>query len=402
MEEEALIKLQQEVSLNPQAVQLARLRMDLLMMRKLLRFSSNSVYAKREAAQAKGAGIDELTDGSERLDAESIEFVNGVVDNPLSLYLNEYNYGLMALKYYTYTINRKQRTVNLRSVFDALEKENVQFTPVEKEWMAEMKQLLATEEKEQHVDSVGRALVYEKYGDTQKEFDKKYAAMIERVYFDSYVNFDIAAVESLLGEKSEMLADLIRVQACCHHLETRYVPLSDVSLAQHAEKLADRKIFDLLVAENDALKATIAANKLKTGYTVNAVPRAEGDELFDAMLAKFRGKLVYVDFWATWCGPCRHGIKRIVPLKEEIENEEVVFVYITNQTSPLSTWENAIADIKGEHFRVSDDEWKVLKAKFNISGIPHYALVAKDGTLLNGDVPHYDNDKLKQLLESHL
>ena len=53
-------------------------------------------------------------------------------------------------------------------------------------------------------------------------------------------------------------------------------------------------------------------------------------------------------------------------------------VYITNPTSPQSTWANMISDIKGEHYRVGNDEWNFLAAKFNISGIPHYVLVIKN------------------------
>ena len=120
------------------------------------------------------------------------------------------------------------------------------------------------------------------------------------------------------------------------------------------------------------------------------------------MLKKFRGKVVYVDFWATWCGPCRHGIRTIAPLKEEMKNDSVVFVYITGETSPLPAWKNAIPDIKGEHFRVSADEWNILCGKFNISGIPHYVLVNKKGEVVNPQVGHLDNESLKQLLKKQL
>ena len=120
------------------------------------------------------------------------------------------------------------------------------------------------------------------------------------------------------------------------------------------------------------------------------------------MIEKFKGKVVYVDFWATWCGPCKSGISKIAPLKEEMKNDNVVFLYVTNQTSPEGTWKNAIADIKGEHYRVSNDEWNYLTQKFNISGIPHYTLVDKQGNVVNPKLRHMDNTGLKSMLMKEL
>jgi hypothetical protein len=57
-----------------------------------------------------------------------------------------------------------------------------------------------------------------------------------------------------------------------------------------------------------------------------------------------------------------------------------------------------IPDIKGEHFRVSSDEWNILSSKFNISGIPHYALVNKKGVVIDTDLKRMENSELKTKL----
>lgn len=78
------------------------------------------------------------------------------------------------------------------------------------------------------------------------------------------------------------------------------------------------------------------------------------------------------------------------------------FLYITNQTSPEGTWKNVIVDIKGEHYRVSADEWNYLSEKFKISGIPHYTLVNKEGEIVKPKMPHMDNTGLKRILKEEL
>lgn len=115
------------------------------------------------------------------------------------------------------------------------------------------------------------------------------------------------------------------------------------------------------------------------------------------MLKPFQGKVVYVDFWATWCGPCRNGMQAIKPLKEELKGrDDIVFLYITNHSSPEGLYNNMIPDIKGEHYRVSQDQWNYLSSQFGISGIPHYMLVNKTGEVVINDRsidPHHGDLK---------
>ena len=95
---------------------------------------------------------------------------------------------------------------------------------------------------------------------------------------------------------------------------------------------------------------------------------------------------------------CRDGIERIKPLKAELADKNIVFVYITNPTSPEKTYKEMIPNIRGEHFRLSQDEWNYLVQKFNIYGIPHYELVDKTGKIISGDLIRLDYDGLKDLL----
>ena len=54
------------------------------------------------------------------------------------------------------------------------------------------------------------------------------------------------------------------------------------------------------------------------------------------------------------------------PMKEELKDKDILYLYITGETSPLKTWENMIPDIHGEHFRLTDTQWKYLSDAFKI------------------------------------
>jgi thiol-disulfide isomerase/thioredoxin len=178
--------------------------------------------------------------------------------------------------------------------------------------------------------------------------------------------------------------------------------LSEEDLVIVQKSIQTPFIADYIRKANEQTIAKIEANKKQTGFVLNETPKTEGDELFASIMKKYKGKVVYVDFWATWCGPCRSGIEEIKPLKEEMAGENVAFVYLTNQTSPENTYSAMISEIKGEHYRLSADQWNYLAGKFNISGIPHYVLAGKNGEVINPKLGHMSNEQLKTELEKRI
>ncbi|TGV01387.1 TlpA family protein disulfide reductase [Flavivirga rizhaonensis] len=241
----------------------------------------------------------------------------------------------------------------------------------------------------------------ETYGKVKVQFYNKYGKSYSDMSSDKYYSDRDNNIKAFFGKSDAFLYDVIRFQRASKRLED-YNVYTDDELTQVQSEIKNPFLANYLAVTNEQTKINIEKNKTKGGYNVNQVNKTEGDELFDTMLKKFKGKVVYVDFWATWCAPCKSGIKRIAPLKETMKNDDVVFLYITNQTSPEGTWKNAIANIKGEHYRVSADEWNYLTEKFNISGIPHYVLVNKQGKVVNPKMGHNPNAKLKTIFKAEI
>ena len=138
---------------------------------------------------------------------------------------------------------------------------------------------------------------------------------------------------------------------------------------------------EMLTVANDKLLAKIEANKKKTGFTINEAGEVSNEDLFASIISKFRGKVLLVDFWATWCGPCRMANKAMIPMKEELKDKDIVYLYITGETSPLGTWNNMITDIHGEHYRLTQTQWDYLSKSFEVRGVPTYLIVDREGNI---------------------
>lgn len=132
-------------------------------------------------------------------------------------------------------------------------------------------------------------------------------------------------------------------------------------------------------------------------------PDVANEKVFDAIIAPHKGKVVLVDLWNTWCGPCRAAIKHNEPLKDgELKNDNLVWIYIANETSPINDYAKMTPEIKGLHYRLNSAQWSYLTSTlFNIDGIPSYVVVDKQGhATLRNDLR--DHDLLKKTLLEEL
>lgn len=104
----------------------------------------------------------------------------------------------------------------------------------------------------------------------------------------------------------------------------------------------------------------------------------------NGIFSKYTGKVIYVDFWASWCVPCRGEMPFAAELKKQLKGKDLVFVYMGYKDTEKA-WLKARKelDIEGEHYLLNDTLRKEAEEAFNISGIPHYVIIDKAGNIVN-------------------
>lgn len=132
-------------------------------------------------------------------------------------------------------------------------------------------------------------------------------------------------------------------------------------------------------AQADTEMAAPADSKPVNSVVKTLPATVRGADIMKAIAANYKGKVALIDFWATWCGPCRMAMRQIDEIKPALEEKGCVFVYVTNESSPQDTWAEMIKGISGEHYRLTEEQWDELCQQLNIPGIPSYLLLGKDG-----------------------
>ncbi|MFS4455681.1 TlpA family protein disulfide reductase [Maribacter sp. 2304DJ31-5] len=112
----------------------------------------------------------------------------------------------------------------------------------------------------------------------------------------------------------------------------------------------------------------------------------------DVSLSDFKGKFVYIDFWATWCGPCKVEIPHLEKLEKKYHDKDIVFLSISSDKS-ISAWKKMVADKNLSGVQVNIGEDNSLMDFLGIRGIPRFTLLDKEGKIVAANAPRPSQEK---------
>lgn len=125
----------------------------------------------------------------------------------------------------------------------------------------------------------------------------------------------------------------------------------------------------------------------------------------ESLISKNKGKVVFVDFWASWCAPCRTAMPSSRKLKEEYKGKEVAFIYISIDTD-FEKWKNA-----SEKEKLFNTENNLLTINYpnalfyqglQLKTIPRYLIYDKNGKLVHKNAPSPESKEIREELDKYL
>ncbi|MGI8634076.1 MAG: peroxiredoxin family protein [Segetibacter sp.] len=141
------------------------------------------------------------------------------------------------------------------------------------------------------------------------------------------------------------------------------------------------KLFVVVVALLSSLSTVKAQPPVGSKAPDVSLPNAKGEIV---NLSSLRGKVVLLDFWASWCGPCRQNNRRMIPVYKQYKDKGLE-VYAVSIDGNKNAWSRAVEQDKMDWLQVIDvkaERGNELTQTWNLQYIPSTFLIDKEGKIV--------------------
>jgi thiol-disulfide isomerase/thioredoxin len=218
--------------------------------------------------------------------------------------------------------------------------------------------------------------------------------------------------ESLKGDSTKPSWDIVAMSTSMKELRNDTV--RDMFLLNFTKELLPYN--NLVDIENEVTffrencKDKVARTKFDKDY-MSWLPIQKGQSAIDftggsidkqeVKLSDFRGKYVYVDVWATWCGPCIYELPFLKKLEEDYNKKNIVFLSYSID-DVRADWEKFVPenDLKGVQL-IGENGWQSKLCKdYKIWGIPTFMFFDPDGKIITIQMTRPSDEKTRKTFDS--
>ena len=211
-------------------------------------------------------------------------------------------------------------------------------------------------------------------------------------------------VDSIGCDKT--LRDIILAQRIYQQIDALRQPVS-ANVLQFAEnEIQLPAAFDKVKDLNDKYLAILQRDISDSSSLKSAKDMAEmsdGEQILRKIIEPYKGKLILLDIWGTWCGPCKEALSHSTEEYERLKDIDMVFLYLANRSEDES-WKNVIKEynVLGDnvvHYNLPADQQNAVENFLNVQGFPTYRLIDRDGQVLDVNADPRNLEGLARMLE---
>ena len=221
-------------------------------------------------------------------------------------------------------------------------------------------------------------------------------------YFDM-VDLKAKVIDSVYQDP--VLRDIAKGQLLCSRFVERRLPLNQTCMDVLSE-IQLPTIRNAIMTRNDKLLALQQAEvediaSLHPSSDVEGL--TDGEAILRKILEPYKGRIVYLDIWGTWCGPCKEKLSESDYVKQQLKEFDIVYLYLANR-SPEESWKNIIKQYKltGDncvHYNLPTAQQRAVEEFLHVDAFPTYKLIDKQGNIHDLHWLHTDDmDSFKETL----
>jgi thiol-disulfide isomerase/thioredoxin len=233
-------------------------------------------------------------------------------------------------------------------------------------------------------------IVYYGKGSEKNNAIKNVALFMESVYSSAY-SFDLAdslQMFKFIEKQIELYGDVL----ADYTIETPSFDLYSKSKLEDLNGLTSNVIMNTMISKFMDNEAKEMKKELTGSLMVDFVGEGlKGEQL---KLSQYKGKVTVIDFWATWCGPCKAEMPSYKKLEEKY-GKDINFLSVCVYDEK-DKWKAMATDLGFEHNIFIEKTAMTQFEKYKINGIPRYMVVDKDMNILDVDAPRPSSGDLEK------
>lgn len=249
-----------------------------------------------------------------------------------------------------------------------------------------------------------------KIEEQNKELIEELNILMQRPEVEDIVNdyFDMIDLKAKLIDsvyQDPVLRDIAKGQLLCSRFVERRLPLNQTCMDVLSE-IQLPAIRNAVMTRNDKLLALQQAEvediaSLRPSSDVEGL--TDGEAILRKILEPYKGRIVYLDIWGTWCGPCKEKLSESDYVKQQLKEFDIVYLYLANR-SPEESWKNVIKQYKltGDncvHYNLPTAQQRAVEEFLHVDAFPTYKLIDKQGNIHDLHWLHTDDmDSFKETL----